>query len=563
MIRNKKIFLILGLGIMLFATGCKKYLDVNANVNDPVAVPTGTLLTTAERNLGVALSYQLPNGSPGLSGMLAVYMHQMSTRETANQYGVRGATVDPVWDQLFQQVLPDLDVIIRQATAEDNLIYAGIGKILRAYTFSQMVDVWGDIPYSEYNKFKDGIRQPQYDDDATIYPKLLAMLDEGIADIQNTTALNPSKPAGNDVIYKGSTTNWVKAANTIKLKLLTQVRKVQDVSAQVTALLSNPASLINSNAESFVLPFGPLAATDDRNPGFDDYIATQRSMHVSPWFYEIMKGYNPNIYTGISDPRIRYYIYNQIRPTAAAQSNTEYRDGAFVSIYFGSTGQFRDGNQQNSISVFGIYPVGGRYDDGAGGTAGANSGTGAAPYRFITYADRLYLEAELINAGVATGDEVAVFTSAVNASMSQIDYVITTFVKPTQTVPALATTAAATTYRDDVVALFTAANAARRLEYTMTQKWLASVGSSVDQYTDYRRTGYPILFDPSDPAMAPGGRVQPPINGNPFVVPQQSVPVVLGVNFPESLPWSDNEINLNSNAPAQKQPDIYKIFWKP
>lgn len=557
MIRAKNIFSILIAGILLVSTGCKKYLDVNENVNDPTAVPTGTLLTTAELNLGNSLSYG------GLSLYLATYMHQMSTRESANAYGVKGSTIDGAWDGIFQQTLPDLDVIIKQATTEDNLIYRGIAKILRAYTFSQAVDVWGDVPYSEFNKFKEGIQQPAFDDDAAIYPQLLTMLDEGIADIQNTEAKNPSRPGSNDVIYRGSTTNWVKAANTIKLKLLTQMRKVQDVSTQVNALLASPSTLIASNAEMFALPFGPLAATDDRNPGFGDYTATQRSNHVSPWFYEILKGYNPNILTGIADPRIKYYIYNQLKPTAAAQSNTEYRDGAFVSIYFGSTGPNRDANQQNSISLFGIYPVGGRYDDGNGGTASASSGTGAAPYRFITYADRLFLEAELINAGVATGDQRAVFDSALKISMSQIDYVITNFVKPTQTVPALASSAAAATYRNDVLALFDAASQEKKLEYIMTEKWISSVGSSVDQYTDYRRTGYPVLFNPADPTMAPGGFAQPPLNGNPFVTPQLPVPVLLTVGYPQSLPWSQGELDLNGNAPDQKQPDTYKIFWKP
>ena len=562
MIRYKQIIYLLTAGLFFLGTGCKKYLDVNENVNDPVAVPTGTLLTTAEGNLGISLSFETPGANLGLSGALAVYTHQMSTRETANQYGVKGSDVDAAWDQLFQQTLPDLDVIIKQGTAEDNMIYVGIAKILRAYTFSLIVDVWGDVPFSEYNKFKEGTRQPAFDDDATIYPQLFSLLDEGIADIQNPTAKNPSKPGTDDVIYKGDTANWIKAANTIKLKLYTQVRKVQNVGPQVTALLASPAALISSTAESFLLPFGPLGATDDRNPSFADYTATQRSNHVSPWFYEILKGYNPNINTGIADPRLPYYIYNQLKPTAAAQSNTEYRDGAFVSIYFGSTGPNRDGNQQNSISLFGIYPVGGRYDDGQGGTAGAGSGTGAAPYRFITYADRLYLEAELISTGVIPGDAKAVFSAAMTASMEQVDYVITTYIKPSQTVPALVG-AAATAYINSILGLYDTGNAAKKLEYIMTQKWLSSVGSSVDQYTDYRRTGYPVLFDPSNPAMAPGGRVQPPLTGNPFVTPQQSVPVTLSIDYPQSLPWSQAELDLNGNAPDQKLPGTFKIFWQP
>src|SRR5215203_3575980 len=238
--KNKIFIYFLTAGLVFLSTGCKKYLDVNRDVNRPVAVPTGTLLTTAEANLGNALTFNtnLTSGNNGLSGVLAAYMHQMSTRETQNQYGAKGSTVDAAWDLIFQQVLPDLNVIITQGTQEDNLIYVGIAKILKAYTFSQAVDVWGDVPFSEFDKWKEGLRQPKFDDDATIYPELFKMLDEGVANIQSTTAKNLSKPAANDVIYKGVTASWIKAANTIKLKLYTQVRKVQNVTAQVTALLA-------------------------------------------------------------------------------------------------------------------------------------------------------------------------------------------------------------------------------------------------------------------------------------------------------------------------------------
>ena len=563
MIRNKAIILFLITGLFTLGTGCKKYLDVNENVNDPVEVPTGTLLTSAEFNLGNALSFgggALSNIS--LSGHLAVYVHQMSTREEANQYGLKGSDVDFAWDELFQKVLPDIDVMIKQGTEEENMVYVGIAKILRAYAFSQIVDVWADAPYSEYNNFKAGTRQPKFDKGSDIYPQLFTMLDEGIADLKNSTAANPSKPGANDVIYGGKVTKWIKAANTIKLKLYTQIREVKDVSSEVTALLASPTTLINATNESFLLPYGPLGATDDRNPGFSDYYATQRSNHVSPWFYEILKGYNPNINKGVEDPRVPYYIYNQIKPAAPAQSNTEYRDSAFVSIYFGSTGVDRDGNQQNSISLFGIYPVGGRYDDGNGGIADASSGTGAAPYRFITYADRLYLEAELINTGVITGDAKVVFEKAMKASMEQVDYVIETYVKPSQVVPALSGTTAADNYIKSILALYDAGSSAKKLEYIMTQKWISSVGSAVDQYTDYRRTGYPVMFDPENAAMAPDGFVQPPINGNPFVKPQKKVPVSLNVLYPQSLAWSQRELDLNSNAPAQKTPGSYKVFWE-
>ena len=547
---------------LLLLGSCKKFLDVNQNLNNPVSVPVSTLLPDAEKNLGNMLAI----GS-GLSQDLAVYTHQMSTREDPDQYGVNGGefNLQNAWSTFYDGTLISLDEIIKGAVPAGNFKYAGIAKILKAYSYSQFVDVFGDLPFTEANKFKDGKQFAKFDAAKDIYPALITMINEGIADLNNTAA-NPKSPAADDVIYQGSVAKWIKAANTIKLKLYTQVRKVQNVQADITALLATPANLINTTSESFLLPYGPLGATDDRNPGFGDYFATQRSNHISPWFYEILKGYNPNIFKSNPDPRVPYYFYNQMRANTAPRegNQTEYRDGAFVSIYFGSVGPDRDRNQQGTISVMGIYPVGGRYDQGDGLNVGAASGTGAAPYRFITYADRLYLEAELISVGLATGDAKAKLQAAIAESFKQVDYVITTYVKPTQTVPSLVGAAAVTTYTNNVLTEYDAASADKKLEIIMTQKWISNYGNAVDQYTDYRRTGYPVLFDPKNASMAPGGKVQPPINGDP-VNPgaQKAVPVQLSLTYPFSLPWSTSELEKNQAAPAQKNPQSYKIFWQP
>ena len=561
----------------LAVVSCKKgFLDINTDPNNPTSIEVSKLLPTAERNLGDALAIGGGNNG-GLSQLLAVYTHQLSTREEADQYGVTGTEfyLGLAWPKLYAAVLPssttpeqgvlqNLEDIIRNGTAAGNTRYAGIAKILKAYAFSQLVDVFGDVPFSEANKLKEGIVYPKFDDDAAIYPQLLTLLDQGIADLANTTATNALKPGTDDVIYQGSVDKWTKAANTIKLKLYTQMRKVKNVSNEVNALISS-GKLISTTAESFLVPYGPIGATDNRNPGFEDYYASQRSNHISPWFYEILKGVNPRIHTGNRDPRMPYYIYNQVNATQPTRegNQTEYRDGPFVSIYFGSVGPDRDRTQQNTISVMGIYPVGGRYDDGGAQQVNAASGTGAAPYRMITYADRLYLEAELMKEGVIAGDARAKLQQAMVESFRQVDYVITQYVKPAQTVPALHGTAAVTTYINNVLAEYDL-KPAQQLEIIMTQKWISSFGSAVDQYTDYRRTGFPVLFNPKDPSMAPGGRVQPPINGDP-VLPgaQKSVPVQQTRDFPLTLPWFQGELETNPNAPPQKSPSTYKVFWIP
>lgn len=544
--------------LAMVGSGCKKFLDVNKNVNDPTpsSVPVSMVLSGAERNIANNLAL----GS-GLGNTMALYTHQITGRVAADRYGAGSSG----WEGLLSAI-SNLNVIIDRGTTEKRFVYAGIAKILKAYTFSMMVDVWGEVPYTEFDKFDEGITQPKFDKGSEIYPKLLALLDEGIADIKNP-ATNPSTPGSDDYIYKGNTTNWIKAANTIKLKLYTQIRLVQDVKAQVTALLASPATLINSQAESFMMPYGPVAATDDRHPAFGDYNATQRGGQLfSPWLYEIMKGRNPDILNGIADPRIPYYIYNQKSPVGGTnptpENCTEFRDGGFISILFGSTGPCRDGSNSQTYSLLGIYPAGGRYDDGAAKSVNSigaqNAGTGALPHQFITYADRLYLEAELIHAGLAPGDAKAVFSKALDESFNQVDHLIVNYIKPgtagsAQTVPLIATLAATTAYKTAVLAAFDAASAAKKLEYIMTEKWINRIENPVDNYTDYRRTKYPVLFAPAPEGTVtsvtgPDGKVTPVSNDR---------------KYPWSLPFSNTELQLNANAPPQKVPESFKVFWQP
>lgn len=541
------------ISLSFLALSCAKQLDINTDPNNPTSLSSKVLLPRIEKFVGESMAM-----GTGFSSNLSAYTHQMVNYGNADQYGAGANDFywGQSWDYSYRNVITNANIIIKQGTEAGDLKYVGIAKILKAYSFSVLVDMFGDVPYTEANQLVEGVKYPVYDKGSEIYPKLVTLLDEAIADLKNTTAKNLSTPGADDVIYKGSVDKWVKAANSIKFKLLVQQRKVKNVAADVNALIA-ANGLINNYSESFSIPFGPNGATDDRNPGFGEYYATQRTMHVSPWMYEIMKGYNTNIFAGIEDPRIPYYIYNQITANTPPNPDVEYRDGGFVSKYFGSQGLNRGKNVQNQVSLFGIFPVGGKYDDGKGGVASASSGTGAAPYRLITHADILFLKAELMQEGVITGDVAATLQSAIKASFTMIDEVV----KGTGTtgVPVLANSEKANTYVTKVMAQFASASPAKKLEIIMTQKWLSSVGSWVDQYTDYRRTGYPVLFNPA----AFGGFVTPPAGGN-GGEDLPAVPVISNRKFPVSLPYILDELNLNLNAPAQKADlSTAKVFWMP
>jgi hypothetical protein len=575
---EKYIKLLLALLIML--AGCtKNFLDINTDPNNPSKASLGLLLTHVEKDIADGLGSN-PNYINGLSCITSVYMHQVTLRDDPDQYGITGSSEwsRAPWDALYSGPLQDLELMISQAEADENVTYAGIAKILKAYTFSQMVDIYGDIPFSEANKLSSDskITYPKWDKSAEIYPQLFALLDAGLADLKNTTAKNKVTPAGEDVIYSGSKTKWIRAANTIKLKLYNQVRLVQNVSTEMNALVAlGDAGLINKG-EDFEFIYKSKSSPDERNPGFLDYEAGQRRFYMSPWMYRIMKGQNTTIFTGIKDPRIPYYYYNQMTSTSSSREGnpTEYRDGPFVSIFFGSVSKNRDHATDGTITVFGVYPVGGRYDDGGAKKVTGGYGTGAAPYRFITYADRLYIQAELANAGLIADATPSYFQQALEASFQQVDHVVslvnpsaasfTQATPPTMWVPSATAPvppAQATTgwlvkqYITNVMALYNdaAATTARKLEYIMTEKWISKFGCSVDTWADYRRTKYPVVFNPKDATQAPGGQVLSPDG---FVIPVNLVNAV-----PWTVVWPQSELSINPNAPAQKDPGTFKVFY--
>jgi hypothetical protein len=538
-----KIFL---LGAILLFAGCENFLDINKDPNRPTEAEINKLLPGIMYDIADDISI----GYGKLGYACAVYVHQLTTRQPEyDDYNISGSSyaVDSYWEDLYAGPAEDLTLLIQMGEESDNLIYAGIGKILKAYLFSMMVDLWGDIPYTEANT--SGVTEPAFDDDEQIYAALFALIDEGIADINDTEAENILVPGDDDLVYGGDTDKWIKLANTLKLKMYNQVRLVSMYNqSAVDALLAG--DLIGPG-DDFMLPFGTSVAPENRHPAFvSEYGGSQISNYISPWFYEKMMGMNPDILTGIVDPRIPYYWCNQLTTGEAPENPPEYKDGNFNTIYFGSVGPNRDHAGRASFTMMGIYPCGGKYDDGSGGgPLGSPDGTGAAPERFITYADRLFIEAELMQAGLVAGDPRARLEEAMYAAFEQVDMVVA-MVNPAQDVPSFDTASTDTAYVTAVLVQYNSADAEKQMELIMTEKWISQWGNALDQYTDYRRTGYPVRFD----ANSNGGTQY---QGNEGTAP---VPTQETRAYPLSFPYDKDEVILNDNC-TQKVVSTSNVFW--
>ena len=550
--------------VVLFSTAmlflsCSDYLDVDKDTDNPTIAPLSLLLTNIETSLDANGDFLNYTGN-----ILQVYTHQMTVREEQDQYGTRVDNINMLneWNNTYL-TLKNIETLIAQATESDDMIYVGLAQMQKAYLMSLAVDLWGDVPYSEASQLTEGIISPKFDDQSEIYSSILALIEEAKVNIESD--LGTQKPRKDDLFYGGDTDKWIRFANTFKLKLYNQTRLASEFDqAGFDALIAENNFFLSNEDDFQFLHTANQSPTDERNRFFlESYNSTQFSTHMSPWFYEILKGMNPSIHTGNPDPRIPYYFYNQLQPgefppdqgnAETGNPKADYWDKStgFFSIRFASIGPNRDFSAENSYTYPGIFPAGGRYDDGAGEIMSGTTATGVAPHRMLTYDEFLYIQAELIQVGKMTGDAGAKLQEAMEESFDKVDQVVQG-TGTTQTVPVLTAAAPTTTFIANVIAEFNAGDANKKLEIIMTQKWVATFGDPTDQYNDYRRTGYPVFPNPN------GTNEYQLDNGDGFPILDSQTQ--LNNPFQLTLFWPQSELNSNQNAPGQKDPGTYKVFW--
>ncbi len=561
--KNNKTKIALLLLTALFIS-CSDYLDVDTDKDNPTIAPEALLLSQIEIDVAKVGDFDLYTGT-----ILGVYTHQMTTRENVDQYGVRGDnfSMSNDWNNIYL-TLTNIESLISLSTESGNLVYLGMAQMQKAYLMSVAVDLWGDVPFTEASKLTSGITSPKFDDQKEVYAAVFSLIETAKANI--TSNAGAAKPAGDDFYYNGNTGQWIKFINTFKLKLYNQVRLSSNFDQAGFDALVAENNFFTSIEDDFQFTHtSVLAPLDERNNLFiESYPSTQFSTYQSPWFYEILKGVNPNIHTNNADPRMKYYFFNQLTAgtlppdqgnPATGNPRADYWDksSGFFSIRFGSVGPDRDSSAENSYTYPGIFPAGGRYDDSLGAVITQASGTGIAPRRILTYDEFLYIQAELIQAGKLSGAGTAAtkLEQAINASFAKVDDVVANNGSSQTGIPILTGSAAVTTFIGNVMAEYTAAATNKKLEIIMTQKWVATFGDPLDQYNDYRRTGFPILANPTG-GPSPEYQLN---NADGFpLIDSQTIQNNL---FQTSFFWPQNELNANQNAPAQKNPTTYKIFW--
>jgi len=147
---------------------------------------------------------------------------------------------DAMWQSMYRDVLLDLKEVKRLAEADNTITpevrinQKTICDILEVYAYHVLVDVNGNIPYSDALLGRED-PTPEYEDAATIYADLLLRL------ANDATALNNSHGSWGeaDVMFHGDVALWKLFARSLQLRLAMRLAD------------SHPA-LSKSNAEAAV-----------------------------------------------------------------------------------------------------------------------------------------------------------------------------------------------------------------------------------------------------------------------------------------------------------------------
>lgn len=484
-------------------------------------------------------------------------------------------------------ILNAIKVMEPKAIEKKESYALGGAKVIRVYVLMTMVDMYGNIPYSEALQGGANLN-PKFDNSADIYRGLLTELDAAIV------LLNQSNAAGSKVqdLYYDKKEKWITLANTLKLKMYCTARLagsqfgVNDINAAIQTVVSAEGGIIDDESEDFAFKYGDSRfVPNTRHPLYNDQYENNGGAYIANymmWAMTTEKKFSSQISTSPSriDPRTSFYFYRQDENPNDEDNFTlpivarpeEYNDIKYRSFYTfvptlgepaltpfivsnwvgelnapanGFWGRDHGDNagippDASKRTVGGQYPIGGEYgafgDVQTGGDKGAK-GAGITPIIMSSFVH--FMLAEAIQTGASIGGMTAAgeFENGMRASIKKVVNFLPDFVySGGESQPSAAVLLAQeNAYVTWMLGFFndSSANSNYKVELIVKELYIASWGNGIEPYNAYRRTGFPSNFQPTrEPAAG---------------------------DFFSTALYPANSVVNNPNAPVNVR--TKKVFW--
>lgn len=540
-------FLILAL-IIAVLSSCESDLDSGLNNPNDVS-PEALNKNTLMNKIFVGFSDFFRGGNSHTMDLC-----RMTALTGGNMYSnaISPQSLDDTWEFAYQDVLAQIKALESSENISAFPAHQGVAQVLKAYTYLILVDIFGDVPYSNALDGASGVFNPTVDSGSEIYTAMINELNSAIENLEKTS----SNSIERDIYFDGNTDKWVTLANTL---LLRTYLNMGDKAGFESIIAKN--NIIDSDLESFVYRYSDqLVPAKSRHPLYRNMYqnrAREADGYINNYFLKI--AFNGK---GLEDPRWRYYFSRQVGsigralldnsdavPCSNAPKPSHYANQtpfcAFDPGFYGRDHGNNDGVPPDggAITVVGPYPGGGRLDlnsievfakDSSNFQFHSLLGQGAGgaglepiwPY-FLT--DFILAEA-VLTLGIS-GDALEHLKNGIENSITYVHNFSAPSTEQLEILNPLVTST--DEYIARVENIYNSSS--DKLDVYAVEFLIAAFGNGIEGYNMYRRTAKPLA-------------IQPMRNPTPGV-------------FIRSLPYSANFVNLNSGVSQKEFTASNKVFW--
>ena len=417
----------------------KDFKEINTDPNRIDQISPGTLLNPIIYEVA---AFNMNRADAITFDLMQVMLPFPSPTGGIHRYEITENTGSSTWNSYYRWLKNIKEMHEASVKAQDPN-YQAIAMTLNAWVASNLTDVFGDVPYSEALRGEEQKFFPKFDKQQDIYSTLLSDLDSANK-LFNTTR---TMLYGTDILFANNVSRWKKFCNSLHLRLLLRTSNVNpDALTKMRAMLANATQypVFVSNAESAILNLTgitPLVSPWGRPVDFPTFRAAGK------FFLDSLNAFN--------DPR-RAKFASQARANTTGNPTIGYR--GIPSGYTGNENQF---NYQPSNLLQALV-------------------TSPMIVPILPYAEVEFIRAELEFKAGNTAAAKSAYERGVKAAIEQWGI----------TMP--------TDYFNNLDAAYN-----NTLSRIMLQKYYALFFVDFQQWSEYRRTGLPVL--PKGPGMVNNG----------------------------------------------------------
>lgn len=371
------------------------------------------------------------------------------------------------WDIPYSStgVMQNAALVKERGEEKFPLIYA-IAKILRVEGMHRVTDVYGPIVYSKFGA--PGASFPEYDSQQEVYNQFFVELDEAIATL--STDLTNEQFANFDLVYGGNYSQWIKFANTLRLRLAIRIAKVDAAKAKTEGekSLANSAGILENNSDNFIIKGGATHPLTVFNSSWND-VRMNASME--------------SILVGYDDARGPVLFENSEVTLGELKG---VRGG--MPLLSGYTDELAQKEDYVSFSRLGNSYIADK--------------TPTTDVQLMTAAEAYFLKAEAALRGwTGAGDAQANYEMGISTSFAQHNvsgnaaaYIADNTSTPIDYVDPVNASNNINALTNITVSWDAGADNETKLEKIITQKWIAMFPDGQEAWSEFRRTGYPKIF---------------------------------------------------------------------